>query len=222
MRDLFCEGDAFFEFKFDDWWGHDLEDASLERHDYEKNVQHVNTVAGTASGVVLCATLLLFLLEFAEVCPCDLVVGLRDTSNLLLLGGQDAWHGILLLCNIPLGRGDKSHTGCGRGLPLVHRGHSVDTTLLLFLPAYACWAFLLARRRVALRLGWAACRVWPLATTLGRLAATWLACLAVNPAFAIVAAEPLLEAIASCFCHCYPSSLRRPCGISPRHQTHMR
>lgn len=119
--DCMCKLHAVFQTEVDDWWSHDLEDASLKRYDYEKNIQHVNTVAGTASGVVLRATLLLFLLEFLEVRSCDAVLRCGCSCNLLLLGSQDAWHDIVLLYNILRGRGGKSHTECGRGLPLVNR-----------------------------------------------------------------------------------------------------
>lgn len=89
-------------------------------------------------------------------------------------------------------------------------------------PAYPCWPPLFPRGTIALRLCRSASRIRPLALPLCRLAATRLTCLAVNPTLPVVAAEPLVQAIAffSCGHCCFPNSLRRLCGILPRLRLH--
>jgi hypothetical protein len=104
----------------------------------------------------------------------------------------------------------------------VNRVHIGDIDSFLFLPANSCWPFLFSGRAGALSLRRAASRIGSFTATLRRLSSAWLACLAVDPTLAIVAAEPLLEAIASCFCHCYPSSSRRLFCILQARLMHMR
>ena len=84
---------------------------------------------------------------------------------------------------------------CGRGHELVFRYRIEDTSFLF--PTYSgCASFFPSRRR-ALCFGWTASWVCPLGF-LCRLTATWLACLAVNPSFTVVPAEPLFETVT---CH---------------------
>lgn len=86
--------------------------------------------------------------------------------------------------------------GCFRATSTtLHRRSSFLFTLRL--PAYTGWAFLLTRSRRALRARWSASGISTLGF-LGRLTATWLACLAVNPSLAVVAREPLMQTF---LCH---------------------
>lgn len=85
--------------------------------------------------------------------------------------------------------------GCFRATSTtLHRRSSFLFTLRL--PAYTGWAFLLTRSGRALCARWSASGI-PTLGFLGRLTATWLACLTVNPSFAVVAAEPFVETVVS-------------------------